>query len=142
VNEAGAIVKDHWPWLLGGFGVIVLVALLSVVGLILFTRWVVHIEFGRLTSTLHADISDINAKLSLIAKAEWSDLALNRKFADIDTVLRMTSDKLDEVLDTQRAHEDEQNAIRVANKDYGERLQVVEAWKGKISDMSIIRGGF
>lgn len=146
MNEADVIIKDHWPWLLGGVAVLAFIVLLAVVGLILFTKWVVHIEFSNLTTALHKDIgnrlSDINAKLELIARTEWSDIALARKFADIDSVAGASMDKLTESQESIRVLEDEQEAIRVKIKDHDERLRVVEAWKDRINDMTIIRSGF
>lgn len=146
MNEAGAIIRDHWPWLLGGVAVLAFIVLLAVVGLILFTKWVVHIEFSNLTNALHKDIgnrlSDINAKLELIARTEWSDIALGRKFADVDTVTRSNMDRLSESQETVRLLEDEQDSLRAKIKDHDERLRVVEAWKDRINDMTIIRSGF
>jgi hypothetical protein len=142
MNEAGLIVKDHWPWLLAGVATLVLIALVSVVGLILFTRWVVHLEFGRLTSSLHDDISALRAEIALIARTTWTDLALARKFADVDTVAGATTDGLYSSQESIRLLTDEQDALRATAKDHGERLQVLEAWKAKISDMTIIRSGF
>lgn len=146
MNEAGGILRDHWPWLLGGVAVLAFIVLLAVVGLILFTKWVVHIEFSNLTNTLHKDIgnrlSDINAKLELIARTDWSDIALHRKFADMDTVASANMDKLSESQESIKVLEDEQDAIRKKVADHEDRMRVVETWKGRISDMTIIRGGF
>lgn len=146
MNEAGVIIKDHWPWLLGGVAILAFIVLLAVVGLILFTKWVVHVEFSSLTNALHKDIgdrlSDINAKLELIARTEWSDIALARKFADVDTVASSNMDKLTDSQETIKILEDEQESIRAKIKDHDDRLRVVESWKAKISDMTIIRGGF
>jgi Tfp pilus assembly protein PilN len=142
MNEAGTIVRDHWPWLLAGVLVLVVIVMLAVVGLIFFVRWAVHIEFTALTSTLHKDISDINAKLALIAKTEWSDVALARKFADIDSVMGDNQHRLNDVDDSIRALEDEDAGLRKSRDDHEERMKVLEAWKNKVSDMTIIRGGF
>lgn len=141
-EQVGQVVHDHWQYALLGFGGLVLFGLVGVASLVLFTRWVVHVEFGRLTSSLHDDIAALRASLSLIAKSEWTDISLSRKFADIDTVGRMVGDKLDEVIAQQHVLEDEQGALRNGAKSHGERLQVLETWKDHINDLTVIRGGF
>jgi len=142
MNPIGELFRDHWATILVVFALMVVVGLASITGLILFTRWVVHIEFTRLTTSLHDDIGKIDAKLALIARSDWTDISLARKFADVDSVLADNQRKVDEAMDWVKVLEDEQNAIRQANKDREERILVLEAWKKKIADLNIIRSGF
>jgi predicted nucleic acid-binding Zn-ribbon protein len=125
----------NWPWLLAGVLVLIVIVMLAVLGLISFVKWAAHIEFTSLTSTLHKDISDINAKLAFLAKTEWSDVALARKFSDVDSVAGDNQRRLSEVEDDLRLAQDEEQAIRDRQDAHDERLRTFEKRMEKAADL-------
>jgi hypothetical protein len=86
--------QDHPGTIALTFLAFCILTFITIASLLIVVRFIAHSEFNRLAAALHQEVVTLGAKLDALIGREWTDERLNRKFADLESVIGSHEDDL------------------------------------------------